>query len=178
MEVRNHTGRHTEVIRRENELISPPFKLFQVTVCTDSCFDSAHHGGTDCTNLSSVIFCRIHDIHDIPVHDHLLRIHLMLGQVFHIDFAEITQPGMQCQISKLAILNLQTFHQFTTEMKTGGGSHNRSFFRRKNILITIFVIRFYRTVDIFRQRGFTQCIQCLFKFIMVPVIKETQGTAT
>ena len=47
----------------------------------------------------------------------------------------------------------------------------------KNILITIFIIRFYRTVDIFRQRGFAQCIQCLFKFIMVPVIKETQGTA-
>ena len=29
---------------------------------------------------------------NLLVHDHLLRIHLMLGQIFHIDFAEIAQP--------------------------------------------------------------------------------------
>ena len=96
MEVCDHAGCHTEVIRREYELISPPFKLFQVAVRTDSRFDSTHHGRTDCTNLASVIFRRIHDIHDIPVHDHLLRIHLMLGQIFHIDFAEIAQP--ECNV--------------------------------------------------------------------------------
>ena len=148
-----------------------------MAIRTDSRFDSTHHGRTDRTNLSAVILCRIHDVHDISVHDHLLRIHLMLGQIFHIDFAEVAQTGMQCQESELAILDLQTLHQLTAEMKTCSGSHNCTFFRRKNILITIFVIRFYRTVDIFRQRSFPQCVQCLFKFIMVPVIKETQGTA-
>ena len=50
------------------------------------------------------------------IYDHLLRIHFMLCQIFHVDLTEITQARMQCQESELAILDLQTFHQLTAKM--------------------------------------------------------------
>ena len=35
------------------------------------------------------ILALIHDVYHIPVHDHLLGIHLMLGQILHVDLAEM-----------------------------------------------------------------------------------------
>ena len=83
----------------------------------------------------------------------LLRIHFMLCQIFHVDLTEITQARMQCQESELAILDLQTFHQLTAKMQSCGRSHNRTFFRGENILITILVFRFHLTFDDFLEQN-------------------------
>ena len=141
-----------------------------MTIRTYGRLDRTHHGSSDRTNLVPLILSLVHDIHYIGIYDHLLRIHFMLCQIFHVDLTEITQARMQCQESELAILDLQTFHQLTAKMQSRSRSHNRTFFRGENILITILVFRFHLTFDILRQRSLAQGIQSLLKLVVVPVI--------
>ena len=90
MEVGDHAGSHTEIVRRENELIGPSFEFFQMSVGTYCRFNRTHHGSSDSTDLATVVLTLVHNTHNISVHDHLFGIHLMLCQIFHVDFTEVS----------------------------------------------------------------------------------------
>ena len=66
---------------------------------------------------------------------------------------------MNGQELKLAILNLKAFHQFATEMKTGGRRYNGALFRGINRLIAVCIIRIDIACDILGNRCITHTKQ-------------------
>ena len=146
-------------------------------VCTDSRFYCAHHSSTYRTNTSVLIFCLIDNITSFSINKHLFRIHLMLGKIFHINFAEVTQSGMHCHISEIYSLDFHTFHQLTAKMKSCRRSCYRTFIFSKNGLETFCIFFFYRTTDETGQRSLTQSIKSFLELIVRTVIKESQSTS-
>ena len=178
MEVGDHAGSQGEIIGREDKLVRPSLKLLQAGIRTDSCFNSTHDGSTDHTHLMPLILGLVHCLHGIRIDKHLLGVHLMLGQILHINLPVVTQTGMQRQVGELTVLDLQTFHQLTAEMQAGSRCDNSPLFRCEDVLVTVRIFRFNRTVDVFRQGCFAQCIQGLFEVIVIAVIEESQRTTT
>ena len=103
----------------------------------------------------------------------------MLGKVFYVNITEITQTGMQCDISKINAFNFHPFHQFTAKMQAGSRRRYSSFVLCKDRLETYRIFFFYRTInDRVGQWSFTQRIECFLKFVMGTIIEETQCTPT
>ena len=97
----------------------------------------------------------------------------MLSQILNIDFAEISEPTMQRQEGKATIFDFQTLHQFAAKVETGSRCNNSPFLRGEDILITFHIVRLSRSVNVFRQRSFSQGIKRAFEIIMIPIIQET-----
>ncbi len=101
----------------------------------------------------------------------------MLGEVFHINVAEIAQTGVQGDIGKVDSLDFHTLHQLAAEVKAGGRRRHGSLVARKDGLETFGVVRFYGTVDdAVGQRRFAQRIKSLLELIVRTVVKEAKRT--
>ena len=101
----------------------------------------------------------------------------MLGKIFYIYFTEISQAGMKCKESALYSFYLHSFQQLSAKMQSGSRSDNSAFVFCKNILVTIYIIRFGRTIYVAGKRGFSQLIKSFLKFFMSTVKQETQSTS-
>ena len=148
-------------------------------ICTYSTLDSTHYSSTYGTYISTQVFGTIHRFYSFAGNKHLLRVHFMLGKVFYVNITEITQTGMQCDISKINAFNFHSFHQFTAKVQTGSRRRYSSFVLCKDRLETYRIFFFYRTInDRVGQWSFTQRIECFLKFVMGTIIEETQCTPT
>ena len=90
----------------------------------------------------------------------------MLGEVFHINVAEVAQSDMQCDFSKSDTLKLEAFHDLAAEMQAGSGSGNCPFIFGKNGLVALIVFMGDRPVMDFRKRGFAKLLYGLFKLVI------------
>ena len=119
----------------------------------------------------------VHNPYGFLVHNHLLGVCLVLGEVFHINVAEVTQAGMQGDVGKVNTLDFHTLHQLAAEVQAGGRRRNSSFVACKNRLETFGIVRLYGTVDdAVGQRRFAQRIERLLELIVRTVVKETKRT--
>ena len=59
----------------------------------------------------------VHNVTGLLLDDHLLRVHLMLRQVLHLDGVEVAQAAVQGDIGKVDALDLHALHQLTTEVQ-------------------------------------------------------------
>ena len=79
------------------------------------------------TDLAVQVFGMVHNPYGFLVHNHLLGVCLVLGEVFHINVAEVTQAGMQGDVGKVNTLDFHTLHQLAAEVQAGGRRRNSSF---------------------------------------------------
>ena len=94
----------------------------------------------------------------------------MLGQIFHVDVAEVAQSGVHGNEGEINTFDFHTFHKLTAEVETGCRHGNGSFIFGVDSLETFFVFRFCRAMDERRQWRFSQGIQSLLEFIMRTVV--------
>ena len=78
-----------------------------MAVCTHSCFNGTHHGSTNGTYLVASVFGFVDDAAGFCVDEHLFRIHFMLGQIFHVDVAEVAQSGVLNEMLARATARVQ-----------------------------------------------------------------------
>ena len=122
-------------------------------------FYHALHCGTHSTYAMPAVLCRIDDATGIRLHKHLLAVHLVLGQIFHVDITEITQPAVHRDVSKIHALDFKPLHQLPREMKSGRRGCHRSLVTGKNTLKTFHILGFGRTLhNMFGQRSLAERI--------------------
>ena len=138
-----------------------------MSVGADGALDGTHHGSTYGTDLAVQVFGMVHNPYGFLVHNHLLGVCLVLGEVFHINVEEVTQAGMQGDVGKVNTLDFHTLHQLAAEVQAGGRRRNSSFVACKNRLETFGIVRLYGTVDdAVGQRRFAQRIERLLELIV------------
>jgi S-adenosylmethionine:tRNA ribosyltransferase-isomerase len=68
------------------------------------------------TNLLSFINPFINNICGTFCNIYLLRIHFMLGKIFHLHVSKSPQPNMKCNFCKINSFYFQSLHQFSAKM--------------------------------------------------------------
>ena len=116
--------RHTELVRREYELIGPSLKLLQQAVGTHGTLRSTGGAHADAADTMTSLLRAVHDVASLLMHEHLFRRHLVLRQILHLDRVEVTKSTMQSDIGKVDASDLHTLHELTAEVQTSGGSGN------------------------------------------------------
>ena len=101
----------------------------------------------------------------------------MLRQIFHFNRAEGSKTGVQCCFRKFYTYYFQSFDQFAAEVHTGRRCGNGTFILGIYRLVALFIFFFRLAFNVFRQRGFTQNVQNVAKFLFSTVKKEAYGTA-
>ena len=176
MEIGNESIRHAEIIRGEDKLVRPPFKLRQPSFGGHAALQCTYHRRTHGTNFMLFILRVIHDFHRFRCHEDLFRIHLMLRQILHVHLPEIPQSDVQRDVSEINPLDLHTFHQLATKMHTRSRGSHRTFMLGKNSLVIISIFRFHFPVNKTRKRGFAQRVQLLLELVIFTIEQETQSS--
>ena len=113
------------------------------------------------------------------MHVHLLTVHLVLGKVFDIDFAEVSQTTMQGDIGEVNTLDFHALHQGLAEMETCRGGCHGTFVAGKDTLEVLQVTGFAGTFqDALGQRSLAQGVERSLELVMRAIVEEAQGTAT
>ena len=117
IEIDHHAVGQSKVIRREDEPVGPAVKLLQHAIGTHSGLSGTQRRHTDGTDMMSGSL-RLVDRHaGLGRDDHLLGTHLMLRQVLDLDTVETAQSAVDGDEREVDAANLQTLHQFTTEVQ-------------------------------------------------------------
>ena len=114
---------------------------------------------------------------------HLLGVHLVLGEVFHLDVVEVAQAAMKSDIGKVDAVDFHAFQQFAAEMQSCGRSRDSPFVLGKNSLEVVHILRggmvALASVDnITGQRRLTEGIEILLELIVRTVIEEAERAST
>ena len=109
--------------------------------------------------------------------EQLLGVHLVLGEVLDIDFAEVAQPRVQSEKSVVDTFNLHAFQQLPAEMESGSRSDHSPFVTGKDVLITLGIELLDRTGDVGGQRHLAQLVECLLELVVRAVVEEPQRAA-
>ena len=72
----------------------------------------------------------------------------MLGEVFHVDFAVVTQSGVHSEESGINALDFHALHQLAAEVETGGRSHHGTLILGKDALVAVGIFGSRLTLDI------------------------------
>ena len=89
VEIGNHTVGHTEIVGREDELVGPSVIFLQQSVGTYGGLRGTGRADANGTDVMSAALGFVDNVAGLSVDDHLLRAHLVLGQVFHLNALEI-----------------------------------------------------------------------------------------
>ena len=117
----------------------------------------------------------IHLLHEGFVNLHLLAVETMLGEVFNVDFAEITKSDVQSEVAFLDADNLHAAEQFAAEVQAGGRSSHSTLHASLEELVAFHIIFFGLVANyIVGQRCLTQGIKVFLKFIVVAIVEEAK----
>ena len=109
---------------------------------------------------------------------HLFAIGLVLGEVFHVDVAEVSKAGVQGDESTVNASDFHTLEQFATEVEPSRGGGDGSFVAGKECLETLHILFFHGAVyNLLRQGSFTQGVKGTLELVVWPVVEEAQGTS-
>ena len=109
MEIADKRIANGEIIRGEDKLVGPPLERHDMAVHADRSGNRSEHGSTHGTDILTIIFGFIDNLHQFLIDKHLLAIHAMLRQILHIDILEVPPSAVQRQKSSFNTLDLKTF---------------------------------------------------------------------
>ena len=107
----------------------------------------------------------------------IFSVHFVFAQIFHFDRPESAQAGMEGGFGETNAFDLKAFDQFFTEMKPRGRSSYGAFMLGIYGLVAFFVFGFGLALDVFRQGGFSQCLQHHAKLLVGTIPEETDRTS-
>ena len=117
IEVGNHRVCQSEVVRREDELIGPAVKLLQHSVSTDGRLCGTQRADADSTHVVALCLGIVGNAAGLSIDNHLLRTHLVLGEILDLDGVETAQAAMYGEIGEVDAVDFQALHQLTAEMQ-------------------------------------------------------------
>ena len=179
IEVGYHRVANAKLIRREDKLIRPSIIFLQQTVGAHSCLCGLGHTGAHQADMMSGSLRGVHQVAAFLTDKHLLGVHLVLRQVFHLNVMEVAQCAMERQESKVDTLNFHTLQHLTAEMESRCGCRHSTLILGKETLEIVHILRSGRATiyNVMRQRGLTQGKEFTFELIVGTVIEETERTA-
>ena len=124
VEVRDHRVGESEVVRREDELVSPAVVFLQHTVGSDSGLCSLNDACANGAHTVAGTLRFVDELAAVGVYTHLLRVHLMLCKVLHFDVVEVAQTAVERDIGEVDATNLHALHQLAREVQAGSRSRN------------------------------------------------------
>ena len=176
VEVGEHSVSYREIVGREDKLARPAFKFFDATFCAHTSFKGTLHGSSYGANLMSLLFCGIDHLTALFAHEHLLAVHLVFGEIFHIGLCEVAQTTVEGDECRFDALDLHALHHVLAEVQTCSGSGDRAFVFGEDALETFQIFWFRRTLDDFMRNGsFAKCIKLLAELIVITIVEESQG---
>ena len=178
MEVGNHAVGHRESIGREDELVGPAFVGFDFAAYGHGRFEGLQRGGSYGKHVIVAIVSPVDQLAAALVDVHLFRIGFVLGEVLHLDVAEVAHAGVKRQFGKFATEQFDAFHQDFAEVHSGSGGRNSAFHLGVDGLEVVGVFGTFVAVQLTRDGGVTQPREGLFEFVVGPVVEETQGTTS
>src|SRR5665647_1873410 len=108
MKVGYHTVGNTEIIRRENEFVGPALKRFKHAIGRDRSLKCPHHGSTNGTDTMLLFFGSIDNIYRFLFDPDLFRVHLVFGQILHINTSEVSEANVKRDLSKIYSLDFES----------------------------------------------------------------------
>ena len=131
MEVRHQSIGDVEVVGGEDELARPAVEGLEVTLRTRCRLHSAEYGGADGTDVLPCSAGCVDDGAGFLWDDHLLALHLVLGEVLDVDLAVVALPVVHGDESLADILDLHTQEELTAEVEAGSRPYDSAFVLRE-----------------------------------------------
>ena len=147
LEVGHHGGGHMEVVGREDELVGPPFVGLDVAQGVAGRLHGALHGGADGHHLLAHVLGAVDDVAVFLFDGHFLRIHLVLGEVFHVGLAEVAQSAVKGDEGAAYVVYLHALQHFAAEVEPRGGRGDGPFVLGKVALEALQVFRLRLALD-------------------------------
>ena len=116
----------------------------------------------------------VDNVAGLSVDLHLLRTHLMLGEVFHLDAVETAQSTVHGHIGKVDATDFQALHQFTTEVQARGRCRHGTLMAGIDGLEVVHIVGRHLTLvdDKARQGSRTQGKELALKLVVRTVVEE------
>ncbi len=110
--------------------------------------------------------------------NHLFRVHLVFGQVFNVNLAEVAQTSVEGDVGKVDIVNFQTLHQLAAEVHAGGRRNDSAFVLSENTLVVFFIFRTDVACEDFLWKwSLSQSVQGFLEFVIWTIKQEAEGTS-
>ena len=116
IEVGHHRISQLEVVWREDELVSPSAERLQLIISTHRRLDGTHRADTHHTDMMALALGLVSHLAGLTAYNHLLRAHLVLGQVLHFNRIKAAETTVNGDETEVDAIDFQTFHQLTTEV--------------------------------------------------------------
>src|SRR5690606_37323540 len=107
----------------------------------------------------------------------VLRVHLVLGQVFNVNLAERTEPDMERDEDHVYPLDLKTLQQLLGKVHARSGGGDSTLMTRINGLETFLVFRLDSALDIFWQGCFPQRLHHFIEGFGIAIKKEAYSSS-
>ena len=105
---------------------------------------------------------------------HLLRIHLVFREVFHIHGAEVAEPDVQCYHGRFDAFDFEAFHEVFAEVQTRRRGGYRPLFGGEYRLIALFVNRLHLVAYPFGEGCFAEFVECGPELLIGAVEQEAE----
>ena len=101
----------SEFVWREDELVGPAIECLHHTIGTYGCLCGLRHAGTYGTHAVTIQLGLVYQVSSLLSNDHLLRIHLIFGQILYLYFVEVAQTAVQGDVSLVDTVDFHALHQ-------------------------------------------------------------------
>ena len=167
---------HAELVGGEYELIGPAFKLLQQSVGAGSGLGGTGRADTHGADAVPGALGIVHYLAGLGCDKHLLGVHLVLGQVFHLNRVEGTQSAMNRDVGKAIAAYLHHLHQLLAEVQTRRRGSDGSLVLGIDSLEVLHVVGLGRAAvhDVAGQRSLAQVEQLALELIVRAVVEESQ----
>ena len=177
MEIGHDRIRNGVLVRREDELVGPSVVGVYLLVGSHVCFEGAHDRYADGEDLVAEAVGAVDVIGRLLGDDHPFGIHPVLGEILHVDAAEVADAHVDRDESLLDILENHAVEELAAEVRAGGGNRNGTFVRGEDRLKILRIFRGDAVLDPERDRGLAESEEGLLEFVVGPVIEETERPA-
>ena len=142
---------------------------------SDISLQTAQNGRAYGHHLVSRVLRLVDRLAGLGSDDYPLGIHPVLGKVFHIDPAELSDSHVDGDECFIYVLKDHPVEEFPAEVGTRCGNGHRPFVLREDGLVVLVVLRSDLALDPFRYGQFAEAEQRLLEVLVRSVVKETQG---
>ena len=95
--------------------------------------DGTHDGRAHGADVMSSVLGGVDPLHGVRLDEHLLGVHLVLGEVLDVDVAEVAQSGVEGDEGEVDALDFHALHQLPAEVQSGGGCGHGTSLRAKMV---------------------------------------------
>ena len=153
MEIGNERINAFEFVARIDENFRPSSCSMHGAVFIRHGFQCTCAGGTNGDDSATAFFCIIDDISGFLSDLIILRMHMVLCHILHLNRTECAQAHMKGYTGDADALSFNGRQKFRCKMQSGCGCSGTAFMFGIDRLVTVFVLKLVG--DIWRQRHFT-----------------------